>query len=79
MTITVRYFAALREQRGLSAETLDLSMDTPAAIYGELRRTGAVTLPIELVRFAVNGAYVDSQQPLRDGDELVLIPPVAGG
>lgn len=79
MTITVRYFAALREQRGLSVETLDVDCSSPAALYSELRRNGTVTLPLELVRFAVNGAYVDSQHPLHEGDEVVLIPPVAGG
>ncbi len=31
------------------------------------------------VRFARNGAYVDTDERLADGDELAVIPPVAGG
>lgn len=31
------------------------------------------------VRFALNGAYVGTTDPLHDGDELAVIPPVAGG
>ena len=32
-----------------------------------------------VVRFARNGVYVDTTEPLADGDELAVIPPVAGG
>jgi molybdopterin synthase catalytic subunit len=31
------------------------------------------------VRFARNSTYVDTTEPLADGDELAVIPPVAGG
>jgi molybdopterin converting factor small subunit len=29
--------------------------------------------------YAVNAEYVRPEHPLRDGDELALIPPVSGG
>jgi molybdopterin synthase catalytic subunit len=29
--------------------------------------------------YAVNAEYVDAETPLREGDELALIPPVSGG
>ncbi len=31
------------------------------------------------LRIAVNLAYVDSAHPLREGDEVAVIPPVSGG
>ena len=31
------------------------------------------------IRLAVNNRYVDDREPLRAGDEVALIPPVAGG
>ncbi len=32
-----------------------------------------------IVMYAVNAEYVSRDHPLRDGDELALIPPVSGG
>jgi molybdopterin converting factor subunit 1 len=29
--------------------------------------------------YAVNAEYVGAETPLRDGDELALVPPVSGG
>ena len=31
------------------------------------------------IRLAVNGSYVDDDAPVAEGDEVALIPPVAGG
>ena len=78
-TITVRYFAILREQRGVSQETLSTAAATPAALYEELRARHPFTLPGDRVRAAVNDAFVAADAPLRDGDRIVFIPPVAGG
>ena len=77
--ISVQYFAILREQRGLAQETLATPAATPAALYEELRGRHAFTLPGDRVRAAVNDAFVDATAPLRDGDRVVFIPPVAGG
>ncbi|HEY1108232.1 MAG TPA: MoaD/ThiS family protein [Opitutaceae bacterium] len=78
-TITVQYFAILREQRGLGQETLVTAAATPAALYEELRARHPFTLPGDRIRAAVNDAFVDSASPLREGDRVVFIPPVAGG
>jgi molybdopterin synthase sulfur carrier subunit len=77
--ITVEYFAILREQRGLTRETLTTAASTPAALYGELHGRHGFSLPAHAVRAAVNGVLVKSDAPLRDGDLVVFIPPVAGG
>jgi molybdopterin converting factor subunit 1 len=78
-TLDVHYFAILREQRGLSQEKLTTAAATPAALYEELRARHSFTLPGDRVRAAVNDAFVDAAAPLRDGDRIVFIPPVAGG
>ena len=79
ITLHVQYFAILREQRGLTQETLTTSAGTPTALYDELRARHAFTLPANRVRAAVNDEFVPATHTLRDGDRLVFIPPVAGG
>ena len=79
ISISVQYFAILREQRGLGVETLSTPATTPGALYEELRDRHGFTLPGDRVRAAVNEVFVDSSAPLREGDRLVFIPPVAGG
>jgi diaminopimelate decarboxylase len=56
--VHLQYFAILREQRGLSEETLATSATTPAALYDELRARHGFTLPGDRVRAAVNDAFV---------------------
>lgn len=77
--VRVQYFAILREQRGLTEETLATAAATPAALYDELRARHRFTLPGERIRAAVNDEFVAATTPLRDGDRVVFIPPVAGG
>lgn len=79
MKLAVHYFAILREQRGLTEETLVTSAATPDALYEELRARHGFTLPGDRVRAAVNDAFVAGDSPLRTGDRVVFIPPVAGG
>lgn len=79
LTLHVHYFAILREQRGLTQESLTTAAATPAALYDELRARHAFTLPADRVRAAVNDEFVPATHVLRDGDRLVFIPPVAGG
>jgi molybdopterin synthase sulfur carrier subunit len=79
ITVAIEYFAILREQRGVKEETLATAAPTPAALYDELRAKHGFTLPGDRVRAAVNGAFVAAEAPLREGDRVVFIPPVAGG
>jgi molybdopterin converting factor subunit 1 len=79
LKISVQYFAILREQRGISHEELTTAATTPAALYDALRTEHRFTLPGDRVRAAVNGEFVESSHPLAEGDEVVFIPPVAGG
>ena len=79
ITLTIQYFAILREQRGQTEEKLATAATTPTALYDELRARHGFTLPADRVRAAVNDEFVASTATLRDGDRVVFIPPVAGG
>jgi len=77
--IRVQYYALLREQAGRSDEILSTRSRTPRELYAELRSRYPFTLPVEMLRVAVNAEFGDWAQPLEAGDAVVFIPPVAGG
>ena len=77
--LRLQYFASLREKRGVSREELVTPATTPAEVYDELAEKHGFTLPAARLRVAVNGEFADLASLLHDGDEVVFIPPVAGG
>jgi molybdopterin converting factor subunit 1 len=77
--VQLRYFALLREQAGRQSETVETTAATPAELYAELAARHGFRLPATQLRVAVNAAFSDWDLPLRDGDEVVFVPPVAGG
>jgi molybdopterin converting factor subunit 1 len=77
--IRLRYFALLREQRGLDSEILTTSAATARDLYRELAAAHGFTLAVERVGVAVNDAFATWDRPLAANDSVVFIPPVAGG
>ena len=77
--ITLQYFAVLREQAGCSEESLDTFATTPAELYEEVQARHGFTLPLSMLRVAVNEEFRDWSSPLAANDHVVFIPPVAGG
>jgi len=78
-TVRIQYYAILREQAGRSEETLDTSAATPAELYAELRQRHPFQLTSAQLKVALNSEFSDWQTPLKHGDTVVFIPPVAGG
>jgi molybdopterin converting factor subunit 1 len=77
MQVVVRLFAGLRERAGTAERTVELPGGaTVAAVWPTLGL--ADDEPAGLL-YAVNKEYADREQPLADGDEVALIPPVSGG
>ena len=81
MRITVRLFALQRAQTGLRQHQLELAdgADVAAAWEALVADLPVIADAGAVVRFARNGAYVEADEQLADGDELAVIPPVAGG
>jgi MoaE-MoaD fusion protein len=79
--VQVLYFAVLRDRLGLAEEAVDLPTGSTAsdALAALCERQPAL-LPFRgRVQLAVNRKIVPGAHPLAEGDELALIPPVAGG
>lgn len=76
--VTLRYFATLRESRGVESEPFTVAEGaTAASVYAELfPREHAGGLRIA---FAVNRCYVPPGEVLAEGDELCFLPPLGGG
>lgn len=79
MKITIQYYAQLREESGRSKEEIETQAKNPKELYGELQKKYRFKLPVKILKVAVNGEFAGWSQSLRNRDEVVFIPPVAGG
>jgi len=77
MTITVKFFARLREELGKSEVKLETEKPlTVAQIWAQA--CDEVPLPTPIL-MAVNLEYVDQNYLVQEGDEVAFFPPVTGG
>ena len=76
MTISVKFFASLREQVGQGEACLQASDNlTVQQVWSD---SCSITMPDNTL-CAVNMEYVDLSHPVNDGDEVAFFPPVTGG
>jgi len=81
LRVRCRLFARYAEVVGSDEVTVELPpgavvSDAIAALRGAVR--GAAALPATPL-VAINHQHVRPGTPLRDGDELAVLPPLAGG
>ncbi len=80
LTVRVLLFASYAESMG--AETLDLTVSSPATVGGVVEQLrglpGGRLLPPKPL-CARNLAHADATEPVADGDEIAILPPLAGG
>jgi molybdopterin converting factor subunit 1 len=81
MMIHLRYFAALREAVGQTDEQLEVPQGTTlAAVRAMLTAHYPAIAPILMRCVAArNRAFAAEDTVLAEGDEVVFIPPMAGG
>jgi molybdopterin synthase catalytic subunit len=81
MKIRVRLWGGLSEAGGFTEETLDLADDATAGDVVSMLEARAPRLVRyrSVTRIAVNADFVSPEMPLAEGDEVSLLPPVAGG
>jgi molybdopterin-guanine dinucleotide biosynthesis protein A len=79
ITVTVCYFASLRDDTGTSEEAITTRSQTPAALFAELQTRHSFRHAQNELRVAINDTFRPWDAPLKSGDKLVFIPPVSGG
>jgi molybdopterin converting factor subunit 1 len=81
MNITVRLFASHREAAGVGEIVVDLPADARAIDALAMCRHShpALPAPNSGIAFAVNREFAKPETKLSDGDEVAILPPVAGG
>ncbi len=81
ITIRVLLFAQLKDRMGASEMTLSLpSGSTGRELLNAFSRRDPTLRPLlNVSRLAVGQEYVSWDHPLREGNEVAVIPPVSGG
>ena len=74
MVVTVRLFAGLRERAGSDRVQVELP---DGALVADL--LAAMEVAPRSCVVAINREYADAAAPVREGDEVALVPPVSGG
>lgn len=79
MTVTVRYYARLKEEAGGGQETVETTATTVDALWNELSARHGFTLEARLIKAAQDDEFCPWTAPLIPGSLVVFMPPVAGG
>jgi sulfur-carrier protein len=83
MTLTVRYFAWLRERVGEPSEEVETTAGTVAELVDELsgrdERHALAFADLRAVRVAVDQELTDMAAPLDGVREVAFFPPMTGG
>jgi molybdopterin converting factor subunit 1 len=81
MRVTVRLFASHREAAGVSIVSIELPAGARAVdAFAACRQARpGLPAPVAGVAFAVNREFAAPDALLADGDEVAVLPPVAGG
>jgi molybdopterin converting factor subunit 1 len=81
MKISLKYFAAIREHIGHDQETLEFADDTRISDVRVALVAHYPSIAGILSRSVVarNRTFASEETPLANGDEIVFIPPMAGG
>jgi len=78
MLIRIEYFAILRELAGRSTEEVHTEAGTVGELFDELAGRYAFS-SMNTMKVAINDEFGEWDAPLREGDSVAFIPPVAGG
>jgi molybdopterin converting factor subunit 1 len=79
--IKVKFFAILRERVGAGEITREVAEgSTVESLWKGIRSSYPALEKVDVrLLYAVNKNYVSADHVLKEGDEVVFVPPVSGG
>lgn len=79
--VTVKFFASAADAVGERERQVDLldGADISALMDALCEECSRLGMMRPNIRVAINHEYAAESEPLSDGDEVALIPPVSGG
>ncbi|WP_051654686.1 molybdopterin converting factor subunit 1 [Persephonella sp. IF05-L8] len=81
MRIKVLYFSSVKDKIGLPSEDIELSENSTVNDLIKLlsEKYPQIKNSLQNSMFAVNEEYASTDQKLKEGDTVAIIPPVSGG
>lgn len=79
MKIVVRWFAAYREATGTANESVETDAPTVADLFNQMMVGHPRLASYSGALVAINDEMSNWNSTIRDGDEVLFFPPVAGG
>jgi molybdopterin converting factor small subunit len=77
--VKVNWFAAYRDATGTDHEAVETGATSPAELFREMSRVHENLRNFSGALVAINDEMCDWEAALKDGDEVLFFPPVAGG
>jgi len=83
--VKIKYFAWIKDKVGCAEEEISLPAEVTniGMLINWLSRRGPQYEDafefIEVIKVVVNQTYVLNDHPVKDDDEVIFIPPIAGG
>jgi molybdopterin converting factor small subunit len=77
--LSIRYFALVGPSRGTRTARYETEAETARHLLHEIQANRKIPLSTHIVKAAINNEFVEWDAPIRDGDQITLLPPFSGG
>lgn len=77
--VTIHYYGLLADQRGLMTEKVMTAVVDALELYQNLSKQYHFSVPVDCLRVAINDELVSWHTTLKNGDDVVFMPPMSGG
>ncbi len=77
--IRIQYYAFLREECGCGEESIQTHAQTPRELFEQIKKRYHLEISPALLKVALNDEFSSWDAVLKSNDNVMFLPPVAGG